>query len=185
MLPADHLWLRVCSPGWHDPLDSSFAARAGGRWNPPRSGQTLYLNRDLATARAQIVRLLAGSFVDADDLTDDAFELVAVHLPPGLVAVDAVSNAGLIALGLPSSYPLDESGQTVAMTDCQAIAVKGHLAGMEGVEARSAATANGSGRELAWWPRDRKPTSVGSRIMYGRWRSTAASSAADLFTYAQ
>ena len=54
--PADHLWVRVAKPDWKDPLDASFAGTHGGRWNPPRSWPTLYLNRDLDTARAQVMR---------------------------------------------------------------------------------------------------------------------------------
>jgi RES domain-containing protein len=36
-----HLWLRIFEAGWDDPLDDRFAARRGGRWNPPGSWRTL------------------------------------------------------------------------------------------------------------------------------------------------
>ncbi len=70
--PNGHRWLRVCRPAWDDPFDTASSQAAGGRWNPPGSWPTLYLNRDVATARAQIIRLLDGTPVDPDDLADDA-----------------------------------------------------------------------------------------------------------------
>ncbi len=50
----DHEWLRVADPSWVDPLDSTFAATAGGRWNPPDSFRVLYLNEDVVTARLNL-----------------------------------------------------------------------------------------------------------------------------------
>ena len=34
-------WLRVADASWTDPLDPSYADRAGGRWNAPGDGPTL------------------------------------------------------------------------------------------------------------------------------------------------
>jgi len=36
-------YLRVADPGWEDPLDGSYAANRGGRWNPPESFAVVYL----------------------------------------------------------------------------------------------------------------------------------------------
>ena len=44
-------WWRIADPAWANPLDPSYAARRGGRWNPPDSFPTLYLNEDKVTAR--------------------------------------------------------------------------------------------------------------------------------------
>ena len=175
--PAQHLWLRVAKPEWRDPLDASYAGEHGGRWNPPGSWPTLYLNRDLATARAQVARLLAGTFAQADDLSDDAFDLVGVRLPAGLVAGDVVSDAGIRAAGLPSTYPLNANGTVVAHARCQRVGAQAHDGGLDGIEARSACTRDGSGRELACWSGLDDVRRVGRRVPYGRWRSAEVADA--------
>ena len=67
-LPNTKQWFRVADEKWDDPLDPSFAQRYGGRWNPPGSFPSLYLNEDIATARGQIYRMLEGSPVHPEDL---------------------------------------------------------------------------------------------------------------------
>src|SRR5690606_20610998 len=109
-LVSGRVWLRVADPAWQRPLDPSYAEAQGGRWNPPRSFPTLYLNADVLTARLQIERLCEGTAVTPDDLTDDAYVLVAATLPSSELAADAVSDAGLRALGLPDTYPVDPRG---------------------------------------------------------------------------
>ena len=49
ILPDAHEWWRIADPAWTNPLDPSFAQRQGGRWNPPDSFPTLYLDEDMAT----------------------------------------------------------------------------------------------------------------------------------------
>jgi hypothetical protein len=151
-LPDGRAWLRLADPEWTDPLDTSYAAARGGRWNPPRSYSTLYLNADFATARFQLARMLAGSPVHVDDLDDGAFVLVAATLPRAQVAADAVSPEGLGALGLPASYPRDPAGGMIDHAVCQQIGNGLHEAGVRGVWCRSACTPDGHGRELAWFP---------------------------------
>ena len=180
--PANHVWLRVCDPAWSDPLDASHAARTGGRWNPPHSWNALYLNRDLYTARAQIARLLQGSPVEPEDLADDAFSLVAVTVPAGLVALDVVTDEGIAQLALPASYPLNSNGQLVAHARCQVIAATAHSAQLDGVECRSAATRDGSGREFAWWPHDgARAVQVGRVRRFGTWRDAELDDTKRLF----
>ena len=179
--PADHLWLRVCRPDWVDPFDPGFAPLCGGRWTPPDTWPTLYLNRDLATARGQIERLLEGTGVDPDDLTDDAFQLVATRLPRGLEAADVVTDVGVAAAGLPATYPDDGTGERVAYAVCWPIAEAAHDAGLDGVECRSAATRLGTGRELAWWPRGRMPRPRLGRADFGSWRAPGVGDARALF----
>ena len=179
--PADHLWLRVCRPDWADPFDPGFAARRGGRWTPPGSWPTLYLSRDLATARSQVECLLVGTPVEPDDLTDDAFQLVATRLPRGQVAADVVTDAGVAAAGLPATYPDDGTGERVAHASCWPVAESAHGAGLDGVECRSAATPRGTGRELAWWPRGRPRRPRQGRSDFGSWRSTEVGDARALF----
>jgi hypothetical protein len=149
-LPDRHHWLRVADESWEDPLDPTYVETHGGRWNPPGSFPVLYLNEDVATAKAQITQMLAGWPMIPDDL-DRGYVLVTATLPRGQVAADAVTDAGLEALGLPDTYPLDH-GTAIGHEECQPIGAAVKLAGLRGVHARSAATSDDRGRELAWFP---------------------------------
>ena len=167
--------MRVAQRDWADPLDTSFAQRQGGRWNPPNSWPTLYLNRDLDTARAQIARLLARTPITPDDLADDAYELLAVTLPTADSAdiVDIVSHEGVTAADLPATFPHDAAGKLIPHPICQHIAQRAHQSGANGIEARSAlaAISPSATSELAWWPGSRRATQIGGRVPYGEWRS--------------
>jgi hypothetical protein len=176
-LDDGHRWLRVADAAWPDPLDPSYADTAGGRWNAPGDGPTLYLNADVDTARAQIARLLEGTAIDAEDLRDDApFVLVAATLPPRQRVADAESDTGLAALGLPRTYPARPRGGEVPWAACRRAARDVRAAGLRGVLARSAATPDGAGRELAWFPaRGAAATPVGAAQPYGTWRHPLSS----------
>ena len=69
-LPERHVWLRLTQSRHRDAFDMSYAQERGGRWNPPESWPTLYLNDDLATVHAQVRHLFAGRGIDPDDLDD-------------------------------------------------------------------------------------------------------------------
>ena len=177
-----HLWLRLADRAWVDPLDGSFAQETGGRWNPPKSWPTLYFSRDVETARGQILRLLEGTSVNPDDLTDDAYELVALVLP-AMRVVDIVTDEGVVDAGLPLTYPCDAAGQLITHAACQRIAQDAHASGADGIEARSAlipvyplATT-----ELAWWPGAQAPAQVGERVPYGHWRAASVTDSGALF----
>ena len=60
-------YCRVAEPDWDDPLDPSYAASRGQRWNPPGM-QCLYLNRDEDAARANVARRFAGLAYGPADL---------------------------------------------------------------------------------------------------------------------
>lgn len=168
-MPDGHGWLRVADPSWEDPLDPSFAATYGGRWNPPGSFPTLYLNEDLATARAQVTALLRGSPVDPDDL-DAGFDLVTATLPRSQEVADAVTDQGLESLGLPDTYPRYRNGRPIRHDVCQPIGGTVKDAGLRGIRARSAATDDGSGRELAWFPaRESSRANLMRRLPYREW----------------
>lgn len=172
-LPDGRVWLRLAEPEWEDPLDPSFAAAHGGRWNPPNSYPVLYLNGDVETARLQIGRMLAGSPVHLDDLDDAAYVLVAATLPRAQQSADAVTDSGLRALGLPPTYPLDRAGTPIGHATCQSVGMVLHGAALRGVWCRSACTSDGRGRELAWFPATRRSRARpvwDDPLPLGRWR---------------
>lgn len=154
------MWLRVARPTWDDPLDPSYERGQGGRWNSAASFPVLYVNGDVATARTQIEKLLAGSPVTLDDLDDEAYVLVAAILPSAQNGADAVTDGGLRALGLPDTYPRDLAGDEIDHTVCQPIGREVDDAGLDGIWCRSARTGDGRGRELAWFPSDAGATAT-------------------------
>lgn len=169
-LPANLRWLRVADAAWVNPLDPEFASQHGGRWNPPNSHATLYLNENLETARSQIRHMLEGSAAQPDDL-DDQFVLIVATLPSRQTVADAVSNEGLHSLGLPSSYPNDDDGVPISHGACQPIGAAVKSAGLRGVHTRSAATSDGTGRELAWFPagRSSRAHALGEPVPFSTW----------------
>lgn len=169
-LRNEHPWLRVADQTWEDPLDPTYAQIHGGRWNPPNSYSALYLNENIDTARAQIRQMLDGSPVRPEDL-DGGYVLVTATIPSRQKVADAVTGVGLGTLGLPETYPLTSSGHSVPREVCQPIGSDVKGLGLRGVHARSAATHDGSGRELAWFParRSSRATPVGAPIPFTEW----------------
>ena len=157
LLPDGRVWCRIAEAGWDDPLDPSFAARRGGRWNPPRSHPTLYLNEDPTTARINLRRFVDGWPYEPEDLRD-ATGPVLVHatLPARQRVADVHSRRGVEVVGLPATFPVDEEGRTVAHEICQRIGTEAYRTGLRGVRARSARAPDGAGRELAWFPASRR-----------------------------
>jgi hypothetical protein len=146
------IYYRVADPDWADPLDPSFAAAgAGQRWNPPGL-PCLYLNRDEATAHANVMRLFAGLPYGPEDLDPATAPLLLDVSLPGGAAADAFTDDGLLELGLPTTYPKDVDGALTPYAACQPVGREVFDAGQDGVDCRSAAV--GGNRELAWFPRD-------------------------------
>jgi hypothetical protein len=168
--PDGHTWLRVADRAWDNPLDPTFARSRGGRWNPPNSYATLYLNEDIDTARAQIRQMLAGSPIRPDDL-DHGYVLIAATLPSRQEVADGATDVGLGALGLPDTYPVDFTGQVIPHEICQPIGAAVAGLGLRGVRSRSAATPDGTGRELAWFPArtSSRATPVGDPTPFSQW----------------
>ena len=101
---------RVADPGWADPFDVTYSVRSGGRWNPPGEFGVLYLNASIGVARANVDRLFAGLPYGSEDLDPvNAPILVSLDIVVDDY-VDAVSDHGLAAVGLPATYPVDARG---------------------------------------------------------------------------
>lgn len=143
---------RVADPNWSDPFSPEYARKRGGRWNPPGAFGVVYLNASRPGARAQVLQKLEPRGIHPEDLDPTAGPaLVGAEIPSDRY-VDAVTDAGLRALGLPTSYPLDAGGRTVSHSACQPIGQRVHEANEPGVACRSAArAAPPGGEELAYF----------------------------------
>jgi RES domain-containing protein len=141
---------RVADPDWEDPLDSSFAAQTGGRWNPPDSFGVLYLNDSVAVARANVERLYAGLPYAPEDLENLAAPILLDLDVPVESYADATTDKGLVRLGLPTTYPHDSAGRIVQHSICQPIGQAVHADAELGVACRSAAV-GAEREELAWF----------------------------------
>ncbi|MHB8296304.1 MAG: RES family NAD+ phosphorylase [Acidimicrobiales bacterium] len=157
VLPEKHTWLRIADWEWSDPLDPTFARASGGRWNPPGSFPVLYLNEDLVTARLNLRLFIDGWPFEPEDLRHDTGPcLVEARLPRAQRVADVHTPAGVAALRLPASYPLDGDGRLIGHKVCQPIGVELQGLGLRGVRCRSARAPDGAGRELAWFPATRR-----------------------------
>jgi hypothetical protein len=153
ILPEGRIWYRIAEVDWIDPLDPSFAAVVGGRWNPPNSHPTLYFNEDRITARLNLRAFIDGWPYDPEDLLDETGPVLAhATLPTQQRVADVHSRQGVAAVNLPSTYPVDAGGRLVEHAVCQPIGVEAKEVGLRGVRARSARAPDGGGRELAWFP---------------------------------
>lgn len=137
---------RVVRATWPNPLDASYSAAGGGRWNPPGSYPVLYAccSRDVAVAVLQDLYLDRYGVALAD-LQPSHRPVLAVISWAGDV-VDACTAAGLAAAGLPADYPRgheDDYGATRALGE------RWHEEGAEGVHCRSASLARRRGSP-AW-----------------------------------
>ena len=157
LLPDGHVWYRIAEAGWRDPLDPSFAAVLGGRWNPPNSHPTLYVNEDRSTARLNLRTFIEGWPYEPEDLRDDTGPvLVHATLPPTQRAADVHTPRGVAAVDLPATYPLGGDGRLIGHDRCQPIGLEAKRRGLRGVRSRSARAPDGAGRELAWFPATRR-----------------------------
>jgi hypothetical protein len=143
----------------------------GGRWNPPDSFATLYLNEDQVTARLNLRRFIADWPYEPEDLRADTGPLlIGASLPRDQDVADAHTPAGVAALELPASYPFDRAGRLVGHGRCQVIGQRIKEANLRGVRTRSAQTRDGAGRELAWFPATaRSRAQLVTRLKFGMW----------------
>lgn len=173
-------WWRIADTTWRNPLDPTFAAQYGGRWNPPASFPVLYLNENMEGARANFRRFARRWPYEPEDLKESHGPvLIECGLPERQTVCDVHTVAGVAAAGLPASYPLSRHRTIVRRTTCQGIGLRAKASALNGVHCRSAADPVGSLRELAWFPAT--PSSVAyqlTRLTFRRWyyRSSCAGS---------
>lgn len=166
-----HEWLRICDLAWHNPLDDTYAQHAGGRWNPPRSWRTLYLNEDLATARLNLRHFIEGWPYEPEDLRSDTGpELAGATLPRRQIVADVHTPQGVASAGLPATFPLNSRGDLVSHDICREVGRQAHDQQLRGVRCRSAQAPDGAGRELAWFPAgSRSRATLARRLAFDEW----------------
>lgn len=145
-------YYRVFKPGWHDPLDTSFSRKRGGRWTPPGEFGALYLNATIQVAAANARSQHAGRAIGLFDLRPEKRPgLLDVEVPRRRVA-DVVTAAGVAAAGLPKDCPVG-----VTYGQCWPVARSTYGDPTKaGIASRSNAECTAShcaGEELAWFDR--------------------------------
>ena len=149
-------FLRVADPDWRQPLDPSFAAVRGGRWNPPSSFPVLYLCATPAVARVVVLGRFAGLPYGLLDLRTDRRPVLIETDVPTHRAADVVTDAGCRAASLPPTYPYDARGRKIGWGRTQPIGAAAWEQDERSIACRSAALPKGrDGEELAWFVRGR------------------------------
>lgn len=152
-LPDGWTWWRIADCAWSNPLDPAYAEKSGGRWNPPDSFPTLYLNEDKVTARLNLRAFIAEWPYEPEDLRSDTGPiLVGATLPRVQQVCDIHTPEGVQRTRLPKTYPIDRNGKLIPHASCQPIGAAIKEAGLRGVRSRSAQARDGAGRDLAWFP---------------------------------
>lgn len=149
-------YVRVADPAWRRPLDPTFAAARGGRWNPPGSFPVLYLCATVEVARANVLRTFAGLPYGLLDLLPDRRPALVETDVPGRRAVNVVTDAGCRAAGMPISYPFDRRGRVIGWERTRPVGATAWEQGEAAIACRSAALPRSKrGEELAWFVRSR------------------------------
>jgi RES domain-containing protein len=144
----------VVDPAWKRPLDPSFAAERGGRWNPPSSFPVLYLCASHGVARANVRRRFAGLPYGVLDLRPDRRPALVETDVVEHRAVDVVTDPGCRAAGLPATYPFDARGRRIGWHRTQPIGATAWAQDERSIACRSAALRKDEhGEELAWFVR--------------------------------
>ncbi|HSD49562.1 MAG TPA: RES domain-containing protein, partial [Actinomycetota bacterium] len=126
------------------------------RWNPPGSFPVVYLCSAVAVARANVLRRFAGLPYSVLDLLPDRRPILVETDVREHRAVDVVTDAGVRAAGLPTTYPRDDAGTEVGWDRCQPVGRTGWDQGEPSIACRSAAAPLEDGEELAWFVRGRQ-----------------------------
>jgi hypothetical protein len=167
-------YYRVCDPHWQDCCDTSFSKALGGRWNPRGAFGVLYLCRTLAVAAANARQNFVGEIHSLYDLRPESRPAVmefTIGHGPERSFVDAVTDAGLSAAGLPATYPFS-GGAKVPYSECRQVGKAAYAAAERGIACRSAAEATPAswpGEELALFDRSVAVARRGRRQAFADW----------------
>jgi len=156
--------LRVADPDLRDPLDSSFRC-ADRRTLEPASQFRGALPEWLRRCRASQRRAPVWDSRTGPRTSTTRWPPCAGPRRSGReLHGRAVTDTGLVRLGLPATYRHDSAGRTVRHDVCQAIGQAAYDDAEPGVACRSAAT-GAAGEELVWFalPRRARPTRVQTR----------------------
>jgi hypothetical protein len=174
----DGRYYRVCDPHWDDCYDTSFSKSLGGRWNPPGAFGVLYLCRSLAVAAANARQNFVGEIHSLYDLKPQFRPLVvefSIARTPPRSFVDAVTETGLSAVGLPATYPFSSKAK-VSYSACRQVGVAAYADAELGIACRSAAEAtpiSWPGEELALFDRGHAVARRGRRRAFADWYVSA------------
>jgi hypothetical protein len=118
----------------------------------------VYLNRDRATARANVrfllTKKLATTFFSADDLDPSELPVLITTVVLENQCADVVTDAGCVSVGLPTSYPSEVAGGPVGHAQCQDIGRQVWEADVDGIACRTAVDHGPiDGEELAYFER--------------------------------
>lgn len=130
-------YYRVCDPSWKNPADTSWSKRKGGRWNPQGEFGALYLNATIDAAAANArrsIRLEFGNAITFTDLRENQRPQIQSYAVQEHDFVDAVTSAGIAALGLPNTYPAKCGHHR-----CRQIGQEAYAADETGIACKSAA----------------------------------------------
>lgn len=148
-------YLRVADPSWRDPLSREHSRSHGGRWNAPESFGVVYLNATLDLARALVRARLEDRGIRPEDIRPEVGPVLVTTTVPDESYVNAVTDAGLESLKLPTTYPLDRRGTTIPHRVCQPIGQLAWEVGEQGIACRSATRgAPPHEEELAYFGRE-------------------------------
>lgn len=146
------LYLRVADPRWRDSLSPDYSRDRGGRWNAPGSFGVVYLNATAGLARALVTERLEARGIRPEDIRPETGPVLVATRVPEASYVNAVTDAGLRGLGLPTTYPLDGRGRIIAHKTCQPIGQLARDAGEQGIACRPATQgAPARAEELAYF----------------------------------
>lgn len=136
----------------------------------PGSFPVLYLNRDLHTSRANLERKFAGRPYGPEMLDPAQAPVLIQTGVDGADFVDAMTDEGCRELGLPVTYPVDETGNEVGWDPCQPIGLRAWESSEAGIACRSAATRDRTGEELALFRRAGAPAPrIDRRFAFDEW----------------
>jgi RES domain-containing protein len=163
------LYFRVCDPSWADPLDTSFAKRHGGRWNPPGAFGVLYLCATIAVAAGNARRVYEGEIATLFDLLPEQRPDLQVTQVDSMRVVDAATEAGLRSLHLPRTYPIG-----VPWQPCQVIGQRAYRNKENGIACRSADATDRTkivveGEELVVFDRAVRYVTRMERLRFAQW----------------